>query len=268
MNACYFNGEIIDFEQCNLHISDLLIQRGYGIFDFFRSRNGHIPWLEDYTDRLFNSVKLAGIETDLDQEQFNTVIHELWEKNHLDNGAFKVIVSGGYSDNLDNVTGRSNVIILNVPWTRPDPDSDERGVRLITSHFVRPNPQIKTLFYFNTLMLRKKLREFSAADVLFHTDTISEASRANLYFVKGNLILTPESNILEGITRKQLLSMFREIRIGDIEAEQLYDFNEIFLSSSSRDIIPVVAVDGRKIGNGNPGPVTREIISEFRRAGF
>jgi len=268
MNTCYFNGDIIPYEQCSLHISDLLIQRGYGIFDFFRSRNGQIPWLEDYTDRLFTSLRLAGIETDLNREHFYAVIRELGKKNGLDNGAFKIIISGGYSDNLDNVTGSSNVIILNIPWCRPDPHSDEKGVGLITSRFVRPNPKIKTLFYFNTLMHHKKLVEFKAVDVLFHTDTVSEASRANLYFIKKDRIITPESNILEGITRKQLLTMFREISIGDVAAERIFDFDEIFLSSSSRDVTPVVAVDGKKIGDGKPGPVTREVIAEFRKAGY
>jgi branched-chain amino acid aminotransferase len=268
MNACYFNGDIIAYEACRLHISDLQLQRGYGIFDFFRSRNGQIPWLEDYAARLFNSLALAGIETGLDMVQFMKLIHELEEKNKLENSAFKVIVSGGYSENLESVTGEPNVIILNIPWKSPDPFSHEQGVGLITHDFVRPNPEIKTLYYFNTLMLHRKLREFNAVDVLFHNEMISEASRANLFFVRKGRIITPGSHILEGVTRKQLLRMFGEIRVEDIAYERLFGFDEIFLTSSSRDVTPVVSVDGKKIGTGRPGPVTREILSEFRKAGF
>jgi branched-subunit amino acid aminotransferase/4-amino-4-deoxychorismate lyase len=77
-------------------------------------------------------------------------------------------------------------------------------------------------------------------------------------------VFTPASGILHGITRKQMLSMFGEIRVEDIEAGRLYDFDEMFLTATSRDVTPVVSVEGKKIGNGTPGPVTREIQSAFR----
>ena len=101
---CYFNGDLVAFGDLHLHVTDLLFQRGYGIFDFFRSRNGSIPWLEDYMERLFTSLELSGIEVDLNREQFASVIHDLQEKNGMVNGAFKVIVSGGYSENLESVS--------------------------------------------------------------------------------------------------------------------------------------------------------------------
>jgi len=105
-------------------------------------------------------------------------------------------------------------------------------------------------------------------DVLFHTDRISEASRANLFFVKNGEVSTPVSDILKGITRKQVLSMFSEIRLEDIGTDRLYDFDEIFLTGTSRDITPVVSVEGQVIGNGRPGPVTREIQAAFRAKGW
>ena len=100
-NYCYFNGDLVRFQDLQLHVTDLLFQRGFGVFDFFRCRNGKFLWLEDYLDRLYNSLELSGIEMYLDREQFESVIHELQQKNGLPNGAFKVIVTGGYSDNLE-----------------------------------------------------------------------------------------------------------------------------------------------------------------------
>ena len=105
-------------------------------------------------------------------------------------------------------------------------------------------------------------------DVLYHTDRISEASRANLFFVKGGHVLTPTSNILKGITRKTVLSMFEEIHLKDVEAGRLYDFDEIFMTSTSRDVTPVVRIEGKKIGTGRPGPVTMEIQEAFRAKGY
>ena len=267
-NYCYFNGDLVQFDKIQLHVSDLLFQRGYGIFDFFRTRNGSIPWLDYYLDRLFNSLDLSGMEVDMDRKQFASVIHDLQEKNGLDNGAFKVIVSGGYSDNLESVTGKANILILNLDWKKPPEETFKKGVHLISDSYVRPNPEVKSLYYFNTLRLQKKLREYGAADVLYHTDRISEASRANLFFVKGGHVSTPTSDILKGITRKTVLSMFEEIHLKDVEARRLYEFDEIFMTSTTRDVTPVVMVEGKKIGTGAPGPVTREIQEAFRAKGW
>jgi branched-subunit amino acid aminotransferase/4-amino-4-deoxychorismate lyase len=261
---CYFNGDLLPYRDLHLHVSDLQIQRGYGIFDFFRARQGEIPWLEDYTDRIFNSLKLSEIDLDMDREQFKTLVFELQEKNHLDNGAFKVLITGGYSDSLDAVSGPPNLMILNLPWQAPPAESFEQGVHLIKKHFVRSSPEIKTLYYFHTLSLRKKIASYRAIDVMFCTDLITEASRANLFFVKGNTILTPADQILKGITRKQVLALFPEIKTRDIKTDRLYDFDEVFLTSTSRDITPVVSIEGQNIGKGIPGPVTREVQAGFK----
>jgi len=267
-NYCYFNGDLVHFQDIHLHVTDLLFQRGYGVFDFFRCRNGSFFWLEDYMERLFTSLELSGIELNLDREQFKAVVHDLQQKNGLENGAFKVIVSGGYSDNLESVTGQANIVILNIHWKKPPEETLEKGVNLISERYVRPNPEVKTLYYFNRLKLQKKLKEYNAVDVLYYTDTISEASRANLFFVKGGDVYTPVSNILKGITRKQVLSICSEIKVEDIEAERLYDFDEIFLTSSATDVTPVVSIEGQKIGKGTPGPVCREIQALFSAQGW
>lgn len=265
---CYFNGDLVRYQDLQLHVSDLLFQRGYGVFDYFRCRNGKFLWLDDYMDRLYRSLELSGIDMHLSREQFTSVIHELQERNGMPNGAFKVIISGGFSDNLESVVARPNIVILNVAWNSPPKDTFEKGVRLIRDRYVRPNPEVKTLYYYNRLRLQKKLREYNAVDVLYHMDMISEASRCNLFFIKGGHVYTPASNILKGITRKQVLSLFNEIKVKDIEADRLYEFDEMFLTSTSNDVCPVVSVEGKKIGTGKPGPITREIQSAFQAKGW
>lgn len=267
-NYCYLNGEFLLYQDMNLHISDLQFQRGYGIFDFFRCRNGEIPWLGDYTERLFNSMLLSGIESPMDKAEFTSLIHELQRKNGNENVAFKVLVTGGYSDTLESVSGNANFIILSVPWRKPAPEAYTNGVNLITSKYVRPDPEIKTLFYFNLLKLHRKMQDHQAVDVLYHNEHITEASRANVFFVKNGSIYTPASNILKGVTRKQILGMFDEIKLADIAFDQLHDFDEMFLCSTSRDINPVISVDGKRIGNGKPGKVTKDFLEAFRAKGW
>ncbi len=267
-NYCYFNGELMRYDRIHLHVSDLLFQRGYGIFDYFRIRNGTIPWFSDYADRLFSSLESSGIGTELTRDQFPSLINDLQEKNNMSEGAFKVIVTGGYSESLDSVTGTANWVILNLDWIRPPEETFENGVHLISERYTRPNPEVKTLYYFNTLRLGKKLRKLGAADVMFHSDLITEASRANLFFVSKGVVYTPARGILHGITRKQVLALFSEIRVEDIHFDRLYEFDEIFMTGTSRDVTPVVTVEGKKIASGAPGPVTREIQAAFRNKGW
>ncbi|MEZ5070557.1 MAG: aminotransferase class IV [Bacteroidales bacterium] len=267
-NLCYLNGEILPYERASLHVSDLQFQRGYGIFDFFRSRNGDIPWLEDYEDRLFRSLELADLEMPVDRTGFRSILSTLQEGNRLDNAGFKVLVTGGFSDNLAGVTGPPNLLILHRPWEKPPDSTFREGVALIRQAYVRPNPEIKSLYYFNTLALRGKLKAYDAVDVLFHDEFISEVSRANLFFVKKDVIVTPDRNILKGITRKQVLGLVPEIRVEPVPVAELDGFEEIFLTSTGRDVTPVVRVEGRPVGDGRPGPVTRDIMRLFREQGW
>jgi len=269
MYHCYIDGRILPFEDCQLHISDLLIQRGYGVFEFFRIRNGNIHWLKDYTDRLFRSMELAGLDSLLNKDEFNGVISDLQHKNNpTGESAFKVLVTGGRSENLEQATGDHSLIILQVPWKRPAPETHGKGVNLISDAYLRPHPEIKTLFYFNNLRLRNRMKEFSAIDVLYHQEVVTETSRASLFFVQKGQVRTPARNILDGITRKQVLRMFPEFTPSDIAFEEIPGMDEIFIASTSRDITPVVAIDGHKIGNGTPGPVTREVQEAFRNRGW
>jgi len=263
MSYCYINGQIGRYEECRLHISDLQFQRGYGIFDYFRIRNGQIPWLEDYTDRLFRSIQYAGIQSELTRPDFHSILEDLQQRNGTELSAFKVMVTGGYSDSLDRVSGQANTIILQLPWKSPDPVVFEQGVNLISDEYLRPNPEIKTLFYFNTLRLREKMKTFKAVDVLFHTDLVSECSRASVFYAQEGKLYTTSSQVLEGITRKQVLSMKREIQRKDLPFDQLFTVDEMFITNTSFDVCPVVSVDGRNIGNGKPGPLTREIQAAY-----
>ena len=263
---CYFNGDFLKYENLSIHVSDLLFQRGYGVFDFFRCRNGSLYWLDDYLDRFFNSAKIAGLEISMNRNELSSIIYSLQQKNGMQNGAFKLMLSGGYSDNLESVTGTPNLLILNLKWNRPAQEIFQNGVSLISEEFVRPNPETKTLYYFNSMRLQQKMKEFSAVDVMYFTNFISETSRANLFFVKEGRVSTPSSNILPGVTRKQILSMFPEIAVEDIDAQNRFDFDEMFISSTTREVTPVVMLDGHKIGKGTVGPITREIQNVLQKS--
>lgn len=268
MNSCYFNGKIIPFAECNVHVSDLQFQRGYGIFDYFRAKDDHIQWLDDYLDRFFNSLLISEFEIDLSRNDIKSILSEIQKRNGMKESGFKIMVTGGYSEDLGSVDGKPNVLILNIPFKKTDISLIEKGVNLITCDYVRPFAEVKTLNYFTSLRLHKKKKEFNAVDVLYHNDLISETSRANIFFIKGDSIYTPKNNILKGITRKHILELVPYIRIEDIPTNKLFDFDEIFISGSNKDILPVTNIDGKNIADGKPGKITRELISAFEKIRF
>lgn len=268
MNYSYFNGEIIPFTDCKVHVSDLQLQRGYGIFDYFRGKNGHFQWLDDYLDRFYNSLMTSGLEIDLSRDDVKIILSEIQKKNGMGESAFKIMVTGGYSEDLGSVHGKSNIFVLNIPYSKPASSIRENGVNLITYKYVRPFAEVKTLNYFTSLRLHRRIKEYNAVDVLYHEKCISETSRGNIFLVKGGLIFTPKSNILKGIIRKHILELSPSIKIEDIEFDQLFDFDEVFISSSNKDVLPVTNIDGKKIGNGKVGKITKEIMSAFERVRF
>lgn len=267
MSLAYLNGAFMPYAECRLHVSDLQLQRGYGIFDFFRVRKGEIPYLEDYTGRLFSSMRFSGMEQPFSKAEFHGIIGELKRKNEQDfdgvQHAFKVLVTGGFSGDLASVSGPPNVLILQVPWTPPPPSLKEEGLRLVTDRFQRPNPQVKSMYYFNSLRLARRMKEEGALEVLYHTDLFSECSRSSVFFVKGGEVFSTRRHILEGITRRQLMRRFPEIGERDVPSDELFGMDELFITSTSMDVAPVVAVDGKAIGKGLPGKVTREIQQAF-----
>jgi branched-subunit amino acid aminotransferase/4-amino-4-deoxychorismate lyase len=266
-SICYFNGKLIHQKECDINISDLMIQRGYGVFDYFRSRNGKILWLDDYMKRLFNSINKSGFDFAFTKTQVIEIIEKLHKINNFKNSSFKVIVTGGYSNDLSNIQNQPNLVILNNKFQKPNIDFYRNGANLISFNFQRPDAEIKTLNYFTALKLQKQLTKYNASDVLYHDGSfIFETSRANIFCVKDDIIYTPKNGILKGITRSKVLDLlkphFRSL-ITDISYKGLFNFDEVFITSSSKDIMPIVQIDGNNISTGKVGIITREIMRMF-----
>jgi branched-chain amino acid aminotransferase len=262
----FINGEYVKFEQCNLHISDLGLQRGYAIFDLFRSVGGEIVWKDDYFDRLFGSLSGSNIGLQLSRNDLNSLCQNLQEKNHFDKSVFKVIITGGYSSDLGTYDGQPNLIIIQKPFKPLPSNYYTEGVNLITEEYQRPDPEIKTMNYFFSLRLHEKMKEFKAVDVLYHTNQIRETARSNFFGIKNGVVHTPSERILKGITRKNLLKLtslgyiFHE---RDIFTDELYTFEEVFITGTTKFILPIVQINGKPIGTGKPGKLTKSLMNTF-----
>ncbi len=184
MNSlCYLNDSFMDYNLAQFHISDLGLQRGYSIFDYFLEMEGRIPFLDDYLDRFYTSAKLLNLEVPLTRDLLKEKIAYLLQQNKFGTSGIKLLLTGGYSEDLYS-PATPNFIILNLPLFHQPGDFGE-GVKLILLDYQRHIPEVKTTFYLPSIALLPKLREAGAIEVLYHHNgLISETTRANFFLIK------------------------------------------------------------------------------------
>lgn len=265
---CYINNRFLPYDDARIHISDLGLQRGYGIFDYFLEMDGKVPFLEDYLDRFYRSADHTGLDVPLEREMLKEKIFWLIGQNGFRNSGIKLVLTGGYSDDLYTPSSVTNFMILNLPVTH-QPGEFGEGVKLILLDYVRYMPEVKTTFYFPSIILFPKMKAAGAIEVLYHHNgLISETTRANIFLVKDGRLATPSPGVLKGITRKYVLGVAKDllpVEEREVRLEELWESDEVFITGTSKHLIPVVEIEGRIIGNGKPGEWTGVISHAFER---
>lgn len=263
----YINGQFIEEEKAFLHISDLAILRGYGIFDFFRTVN-HVPlFIEDHLDRFFHSASGMRLKPGTTREELKLIIHHLIKTNNIPVSGIHILLTGGYSsDNLEILA--PNLNITQQPLSAPSSELFEKGIKVITHEYVRELPDVKTTHYIMGIWLQQKIKQHTAADVLYHqNDIVSEFPRSNFFIVtEDDVVMTPEKNILGGITRMKVLELARKNFATEertVSIENIRNAKEAFMTSTTKRILPIVQADDMIIGNGRPGPVTQMLDAAF-----
>lgn len=261
---CFADGSIIDSQKATLHPMDLGLIRGYGIFDFFRTVDYQPLFLEDYLDRFIASAEKTYLPLSLGREELRSVIFELIEKNNLQHGGFRMVLSGGVSENhFSPADGKLFIFAESLDF--PSEEKYQNGIKLLTLEYVRPIAEIKTTNYTLPVWHSVNWKKLGAEDVLYHWNGwVSESSRSNFFIVKNGVIHTPDQHILHGITRKHLLKLAQNAIIRPISFDEVWDADEAFISSTTKVLLPVTQIDERKIGNGKVGPVTQSILEKFR----
>ncbi|GIL23540.1 MAG: branched chain amino acid aminotransferase [Bacteroidota bacterium] len=261
----FLNNEFLPADKTMVHVSDLAVQRGYGIFDFFKAVNGKFPFLNHYLDRFYRSADFMQLPVSLSREQLAGILHEMLQKNGVANAGIKMVLTGGYSpDGYEIAT--PNLIITQHTLTMPSAQLLERGVKIITHEFRREMPLVKSINYITGVWLQRKMMESNAYDVLYHLQgEVSEFPRCNLFIVKADgSVITPQAHVLEGITRKNILSM-AGVTTGRVTLEDVILAREVFLTSTTKRAVPIVQVNDVRIGNGKPGPVVQQVLQELMK---
>lgn len=263
----FFNNQYLNDDDAILHTSDLSIQRGYAVFDFLRTANRQPMFLQDHLDRFFLSAAAMHLKINKSRDELSDIVMQLINQSSFANAGIRLMLTGGYSSDTYNIGDPNLMINCNQLVTPPLIDY-ENGFSIMTYEHQRELPQIKSTNYLMGVWLQPQLKEKKLNDVLYYKNNIiTEFPRANVFIVtKNNILQTPAKNILLGITRKQVLNLAKgliEVEEKDITLDDLFSADEVFLTSTTKKIMPVVKIDNKKIGNGRPGKIAKRLYADF-----
>lgn len=259
----FVNDSFIDSAKASLHVSDLSIQRGYGIFDFFKTINNKPIFLQDHLERFYNSAAKMHLHPPVKPSELEQVLKELIHKNNLPDSGIRITLTGGYSADGYTLPETPNLIITQHPLTLPV-EFNPKGISLITYNYQRPLPEMKTLDYSMAVWLQPLIRAEGNDDVLYHENgLIRECPRANFFIVtKENEVITSSEKTLKGVIRKNILNLensgFR-LTEKDITLDDLKNASEAFITSTTKNILPVLRINQENVGTGKAGEVSRKL---------
>ena len=266
---CYLNGEYKPLAEASLSVKDVGILRGYGVFDFLRTYHGKPFHLMDHIQRFFFSAQQIGMTLPLGSEEIAEIVVETLERNRAGEYAIRLLATGGGSDNNFMPAGESGLAIIVEPLAEPAEAPYQQGVKIITTDLKREFPTVKSTNYIGAIMAMRRATAEGAIEALYVDEAgqLSECTRSNIFFVMGETIVTADTNLLEGITRKVLLKLLPErhrLEVRPISLDEALDADEAFLTSSTKEVLPVVTIDTHTIGTGRPGPVTQACLQQFK----
>ncbi|MGP8320699.1 MAG: branched-chain-amino-acid transaminase [Methanosarcinaceae archaeon] len=273
----YTNGEYVPKSQATTSLYDHGFLYGDGVFEGIRAYNGRVFKLDEHIDRLYDSATAIALKIPIPKEGMKEAILATLRKNNLKDAYIRPIVSRGVGDlGLDpRQCPTPNIYIITQEWGAMYGDLYEVGLTAITVAIRRNapdavSPNIKSLNYLNNILAKIEANEKGGDEAIFldNNGYISEGSGDNIFVVKNGKVLTPPTiNNLKGITRAAAIDILKEMDYSITEVNismfDLYTADEIFVTGTAAESAPITKVDGRVIGDGKPGPITKKMIAAF-----
>lgn len=269
MPVFYINGEFVDSNDAVIHVTDLAVIRGYGAFDYLRTYGGKPFRLMANLQRLRRSCEQIYLDCPWSDQELHDIVLETVRRNAFPEASIRILITGGTSpDNL--IPNGSPSLLVMVTPLRPQPAHwYTDGVKVITVQMDRIIPGAKSINYIPAIMALKHAREAKAIEALYvnYKGHVLEGTTTNLFAFFGDTLVTPGETILPGITRNVVLELAAgdfETAVRSIPQAELYTADELFITASNKQIVPVVQVDEQTIAGGKVGERTRRIMALFR----
>ena len=264
----YIGGRWVHPHEATVSINDTAVLRAYSVFESLRTYDRRPFHLDDHLTRLYHSAQLIDLDIPYSREQITTIVREVIERNAYKHATIRIFVTGGETEDSILPTGKPMLVVLITPLGERDMQRFAQGSRVITTHLQRIMPEAKTNNYIAAVRALKEAARRNASDALFvnEQDHVLEATRSNFFISRGDTLVTPRQGILIGVTRNVVLDLARgrfPVEERPILLEELARAGEAFITSSSKEILPVIQIDDLVIGNGKPGPRTYELEQRF-----
>ena len=276
----YIDGKLLDKNEARISVFDHGLLYGDGVFEGIRSYDGLIFKLTEHLLRLYESAKSIGLSIPISLPELTQAIIRTLKANQLKDAYIRLIVTRGVGDlGLDPAKCPNPTIIIIADKIALYPEEYyKNGLELITASTRRSipeamNPQIKSLNYLNNILAKIEATNSGVMEAIMLNQNgyLVECSGVNIFVIKKEQILTPPCFLgaLKGITRDTIIELAREekleVREEIMTRHDLFNSDESFLTGTAAEIIPVVKVDGRTIGNGKPGKITARLLNGFRQ---
>ncbi len=274
----FINGELYDKEDAKISVYDHGLLYGDGVFEGIRSYGGKVFRMDEHLDRLWNSAKAIWLEIPMSKADMAKAINDTLAVNGIQDGYIRVVVTRGVGTlGLDpNRCDNPQVIIITDYISLYPDELYQKGLEIVTvstqrNHPAALSPRVKSLNYLNNILAKIEGLQAGCIEALMlnHKGEVAECTGDNIFLVRGGRILTPpnDASILEGVTRQAVIDLARAAGYEMLEVtltkHDVYIADECFLTGTAAEVVPVVKVDSRAIGDGTPGPITRSLMARF-----
>jgi branched-chain amino acid aminotransferase len=264
----YISGQWVHPNEATISINDVAVLRGYSVFESLRTYDRRPFHLEEHLNRLYRSAEIIELEVPYSRHDIATVVQETIERNTYKHATIRILVTGGESEDGILPSGKPVLAVLITPLGERDMERFAKGYKVITTHLQRPSPEAKTTSYVAAVRALKEATRHNAADALFVNAQghVLEGTRSNFFVFRADTLVTARNGVLMGVTRNVVLELAGgrfPIEERPILLDELPLVDEAFITSSSREITPVVQIDDLVIGSGKPGPRTYELEQRF-----
>ncbi|MBL9168558.1 MAG: branched-chain-amino-acid transaminase [Verrucomicrobiales bacterium] len=274
----FIDGKFYDEKNAKISVFDHGLLYGDGIFEGIRAYNGRVFKLKEHIDRLFCSAKAILLEIPMSHQAMMKAVVDTCRRNKLREGYIRLVVTRGVGTlglNPNRCERPSVIVIAGKIKLYPQEMYDD-GMAIVTVATTRNlhnavNPAIKSLNYLNNILAKIEANNAGVEEAIMLNSEgyVAECTGDNIFIIKGRQLLTPplSAGALYGITRNVVMDLARQsgLEVGEpnLTRYDVYNADECFLTGTAAEVIPVVKVDGRVIGKGQPGPLTRQLLQRF-----
>ncbi|SHE47421.1 branched chain amino acid aminotransferase apoenzyme [Seinonella peptonophila] len=276
----FLNGEYKTKEQATVSVFDHGFLYGDGVFEGIRVYSGNVFRLREHLDRLYDSAKAILLTIPYTMDELEKHIVECVRKNDLTDAYLRLVVSRGIGElGLDPDRCSSANVVIIADQVRLYPKSlYEQGLPIVTASTRRISPdaldpRVKSLNYLNNILAKIEAKQAGTEEALMLNSSgyVAECTADNIFIVKKGIIYTPPSYVgaLEGVTRKAIIDLAGKLGLTVTEEpftlQSVYTADEVFITGTAAEVIPVVKVDTRQINDGKPGPVMKQLLEAFQK---